>query len=60
MQIGALESARGLAQSGTLSRDREVVEFREVLDCGGLPPLLLVSKWSIFAGKHTDIHQRRI
>src|SRR5437868_1004562 len=38
------ESARGLAQSKTLSRGMERWIVRQVLDCGGPPPLFVARK----------------
>jgi hypothetical protein len=37
--IAPLQSARGLAHSTTLRVRRAVPNFRQVLDCGGPPPL---------------------
>jgi hypothetical protein len=37
--ISAFQSARGLAHSKTLRARRAVLHFRQVLDCGGPPPL---------------------
>jgi hypothetical protein len=38
------KSARGLAQSKTLARGKECKEFRQVLECGGPPPLFMALK----------------
>ena len=39
LQPGTMKSARGLAHSKTLSRVNEHRNIRQVLGCGGPPPL---------------------
>ncbi|HEY2082563.1 MAG TPA: hypothetical protein VGI88_07225, partial [Verrucomicrobiae bacterium] len=43
----AKKSAGGLAQSKTLARVNGPQIFRQVLDCGGPPPLFFHGNWKV-------------
>jgi hypothetical protein len=48
-RLRILESARGLAHSRTLRARQAAPDFRQVLDCGGPPPLFRNHSWRAYS-----------